>query len=105
MSAGLLSWMFEYQSIRNTKYQARTHLPHLPHHADANAQHPRFLYVDRLHRRVSRLEANSVLFGVPTLERRLVIVGQGDDDLTLLRRVLLANYNVITVGDMVFDHR
>ena len=47
---------------------------------DEHAEHAGAAHVDRLHRRVGRLEADAVALREPLLERGLAILGLGDDD-------------------------
>ena len=72
---------------------------------DKNAEHFRLADIDRLHRRIGRLEADPVALREPLLERRLAILGLGDDDVAGVGRVAATDHHPVTIGDLGLDHR
>src|SRR3990172_2541028 len=61
--------------------------------------------VDRLHLAVGGLEADPVALLVEALERGGAVLEERDDDVTIARRGLLLDHDVVAVVDVVLDHR
>lgn len=72
--------------------------------ADDLAQDGYMFQTKRFHRRILRLQANMVTFFIERLDRCLVILRHGHNDITVVRRLLLADNHVIPVMYSSFDH-
>src|SRR5581483_10631528 len=86
--------------------RAPLQLPEDPHDAAEDLHVPR---IERLHRRVLRLQADAVLLAVERLHRRrverLVVAGERDDDLAVPRVLRALHDHEVAVEDARLDHR
>ena len=73
--------------------------------ADQHAQHVHAVAVDRLHRLVGGLEANSIPITIDLLERRFAVFVTHGNDLTVARLLLPLDDHEVAVGDVLVDHR
>src|SRR4249919_4062102 len=67
--------------------------------------HSTLIVALRLIGTVGRVEPDHLAFAAIGLERRLLIVDQGDDDLAVPCRVDLADQGIVTVENSFLDHR
>src|SRR5262245_6146170 len=74
-------------------------------HANQHSEDVDMVAEDRLHRSVRRLEPESVAVTVKLLQGRFAFVVANGDDLPVARLLLAANDDIVSVGDVLLDHR
>src|SRR4051794_16323859 len=76
-----------------------------PDYAGDDSDHLRVAAVDRLHRRICRLQTDAIGFRIPVFECGLALVGDCYDDVSLVRRASAAADDDVAIGDLGVDHR
>jgi len=76
----------------------------IPENADYFAEDADMVVAQRLHGRIFRLQADMIPLHIERLDGRFLILGHGDDDIAVVRRLLLPDNDVIPVVNAGFDH-
>src|SRR5688572_23271809 len=74
-------------------------------YAGDNSKHLSVSGINRLHRRVCRLQTNTVGLRIPVFERGLAVICDSNDDVPFMRGAGTSTDDNVTVGDLSFDHR
>ena len=107
--AGLSAFLFSSLGVRSRahlslKIDSRLHWLEFAYDSSDNSLDNAVLHVNRFHRAVCRLKADSVSFTVKSFQCGKGVVEQGYDHLAVARRRVPLNDHVVAVQDAVLDH-